>query len=327
MKVLKLLTNNPQINLSSEYYYLVDDEFKNDDIFIFWKNKNTVVIGKNQGLAAEVNQIYAKDHDMKIVRRFSGGGAVYHDDGNICFTFIKRNQKNNFDFKKSLTDIIDFFNSVGVNAYFSGRNDILVNERKVSGNAVYFWKNDYMIHGTLLFDVDIEKLVTVLTVDQSKLSSKGIESVRSRVLNICDVYSKGMKEFENDFIKFFETKYNTQCIELDNTNNPKVLDINNNIFGNKNWIYERDFDFNFTNSIKTDKGLVTLKLCTSKNIITDIDMFSDSLLALDLKEVAKQFINQKYEIENIKEIASKINLNEILENLNIDQFISLFFKI
>lgn len=327
MKLIKLLTESPWINLSSEFNFLTNPKYENEDICIIWKNKNTIVIGKNQSLSAEVNQLYAKQHNMNIARRFSGGGSVYQDNGNICFTFIKRNKRKEFEFKKSLNDIIEFLQSINIKAYFSGRNDILVDEKKVSGNAVYFYKNDYMIHGTLLFDVDVEKMVTVLTVDQSKLSSKGIESVRSRVLNLKDKFNGDVLEFEKKLISFFETKYNTSCEYINSENDSDVTKICNETFSNNKWIYERDFSFNFTNSLKTKNGLLTLKLQTENNTIKDIEFFSDSLIALNIKEIQNIFINQKYEIDNIKNICNKIDLNTILEDLTIDELINLFFKI
>lgn len=325
MKLINLLTNNPSINLSSEYYYLTDDKYKNEDIIIIWKNKNTIVIGKNQNLASEVNQIYANEVNTKIVRRFTGGGAVFQDDGNICFTFIKRNQKNVFDFKKSLNDIIEFLNKLNINVHFSGRNDILLGDKKISGNAVYFYKNDYMIHGTLLFDLDVEKMVKILTVDKSKLISKGIESVKSRIANLKDVYSKDVNEFHKEFIHFFENKYNLKVEHVDLSNNPSVIKLNNETFDNYNWIYGRDFEFNFENKIKTLKGLLMVKLLTENNLIKDIEFYSDSLTSLNLKEMQKYFLNQKYDVDSIKNVIKKINLNNILEDISQEELITLFF--
>lgn len=327
MKLIKLLTNDPSINLASEYYYLTNDEFQKDDIIIFWKNKNTVVIGKNQSLASEVNQLYAKENNMKIVRRFSGGGSVYQDDGNICFTFIKRNKKKEFSFQKALQDIIEFLKHEDICAYFSGRNDILVNDKKVSGNAVYFYKEDYMIHGTLLFDVDIEKMVTVLTVDRSKLTSKGIESVKSRVLNLKDIYNGDIEKFENKFLNFFENKYKSKFELVDNTTNDLIVKIDKSIFNNNDWTYERDFDFNFKNSLKTKYGLISVSLKTEKNIIVDIEFYSDSLTALDLKELRSSFLNVDYQIENIIAIGQSIDLSKMLEEFTLDDLVKLFFEV
>ncbi|MDE5545379.1 MAG: lipoate--protein ligase [Malacoplasma sp.] len=326
MKIIKLNSTNPEINLASEHYYLTEEQYLKDDLFLFWKNKNTIVIGKNQNFAGEVNQIFANELNVSCVRRNSGGGAVFQDSGNICFTFIKRNKKDKFNFKECLIDIVDFLNSVGIKANFSGRNDIIVNEKKVSGNAVLFYKNDYLIHGTLLFDVDIEKMVKLLTVDKTKLTSKGIESVKSRVENIKNLVDLNQNDFEEKFIKFFENKYNSKRENIDLTNNKKIKKLVEEKFGNKNWIYGRDFDFTYTNKIRIPSGSLEIKLKTNNNKITDIYFTSDGLFCENLNEFENLFLNQSYEINNIKEIVKNYNLNTILENLTAENIIELFFK-
>ncbi|BAC44657.1 lipoate--protein ligase [Malacoplasma penetrans] len=326
MKIIKLTSNNPSINLSSEYFYLTNQNYKDDDIFLFWKNKNTIVIGKNQSYANEVNQIYANEINAKIVRRMSGGGAVFQDDGNICFTFIKRNQKSKFNFKDCLYDIVEFLNSVNIKAEFSGRNDIIVNGKKISGNAVMFHKDDYLIHGTLLFNVDVEKMVRLLTVDKSKLISKGVESVRSRVENICNLTSIKQDEFENQFLSFLENKYQTKQIIEDLSNNEDVKKLDLEKFNNKDWIFGRDFEFNYQNKIRIENGLLEIKLQTENNIIKDIKLNSDGLFCFDLETFENLFINQQYNIEVIKNIANNFNLNEILEGLTPNNIVELFFN-
>lgn len=326
MKIINIKTTDPRINLASEYYYLTNNEYKNDDLFLFWKNKNTIVIGKNQSFSSEVNQIYAKENNVNIVRRMSGGGAVFHDDGNICFTFIRRNMKNSFQFKDSLIDIINFFKSENINAEFSGRNDIIVNNKKVSGNAVMFYKNDYLIHGTLLFNTNIEKMVNLLTVDKSKLISKGIESVKSRVENIANLTNKEQIEFENNFISFFEKKYNSKRIDVDLTKNKEVLDIIHDFFGNNNWTYGRDFDFNYKNRIRIKNGSLEVFIRTEKNIIKEIEINSDGLLTFDISDFKKLFINEEYSISNITNLIKGYDLNTVLEDLTPKDVVDLFFN-
>ena len=326
MKIIKLISTNPQINLASEHFFLTENKYLNDDLFLFWKNKNTVVIGKNQNFSSEVNQIFANELNVSCVRRDSGGGAVFHDDGNVCFTFIKRNKKNKFNFKECLIDIVEFLNSIKIGATFSGRNDIIVNQKKVSGNAVLFYKNDYLIHGTLLFDVDIEKMVKLLTVDKSKLISKGIESVKSRVENIKNLINLTQNIFEEKFIEFFENKYHSKRENLDLSEDEKIQKLVKEKYGNKDWIFGRDFDFNYTNKIRIPSGSLEVKLKTNKNKIVDIYFTSDGLFCDNLEKFEKLFLNQNYEINKIKEIIKNYNLNNILENLTTQNIIELFFK-
>lgn len=326
MKILFLKSNSPQVNLASEYrLFIRKDLYENEDLFIIWKNKNTVVIGRNQNINAEVNMVYANEIKANVVRRFSGGGAVYQDDGNICFTFIKRNQKDKFNFKTCLQDIVDFFKSQNLNASFSGRNDILINDKKVSGNAVYFHQQDYLLHGTLLFDVDIEKMMKILTVDKTKLTSKGIESVKSRVINIQDLVNDDVNQFTEKLVKYFEDKYNSKVEYLDLSNEQYTKQYLKDIFDNHEWIYGRDFEFNFENKIKLNSGILSVRLKTDKNYISNINFYTDSLFANNLNKLNDLLINTPYEINKIKEKLTNINLNDYCLDLDIDLLISLIF--
>lgn len=326
MKVLVLRSTSPHVNLASEYrLFIKKDLYGNEDLFIIWKNKNTVVIGRNQNLNAEVNMIYANEIHANISRRFSGGGAVYQDDGNICFTFIKRDAKKFFNFKDCLIDIVDFFKSQNLNATFSGRNDILINDKKVSGNAVYFNKDDYLIHGTILFDVNIETMLKILTVDKTKLTSKGIESVKSRVLNIKDVVADTRNQFELKLINYFENKYNNKADYLDLSDEQYTKEFLDETFGNPSWIYGRDFDFNYENKITLKSGILTVRLKTDKGIISDISFYTDSLFANNLNKLAELLKNTNYQINTVKNKLANYNLDSFCLDLDIDLLINLVF--
>ena len=193
MKLLILKSKDPYLNLAIEEYL-----FRNttDDIFMLWQNEPTVVIGKNQNVYAEINREYTKEHNIKIARRITGGGAVYHDLGNVNYTFISSRNKEGIDFKYFTAPIIDALKAIGVNAELSGRNDITVNCKKISGNAQYSTDTRTLHHGTLLFDSDLSVLSSALNVDEEKIRSKAISSTRSRVINIKDLILENYKTDE-----------------------------------------------------------------------------------------------------------------------------------
>ena len=139
---------NPYFNLAMEEYFLKNTK---EDLFLLWRNESAIIVGKNQNTLSEINYEYVKEHDIKVVRRQSGGGAVFHDLGNICFTFIACNNNHFSDFKRFTMPIVDALKGLGVNAEFSGRNDLLIDGQKFSGNAQYNYKDRVMHHGTLLF--------------------------------------------------------------------------------------------------------------------------------------------------------------------------------
>lgn len=172
---------NPYFNLALEELLL--NKVEQEEVILYlWQNENTVVIGRNQNPWKECNLELLSRVNGKVARRLSGGGAVYHDLGNLNFTFLMREENENLS--KQLGIIITALKELGIEAEFSGRNDILVDNKKISGNAFYREENKYYHHGTLLFDIDMEILPKILTPSIEKLQSKGIDSVKSRVINL-----------------------------------------------------------------------------------------------------------------------------------------------
>lgn len=172
------------------YYNMAAEEFfldrHNGNFFILWQNKNAIVVGKNQNALAEIDADFVKENQIDVVRRLSGGGAMYQDLGNLNFTFICDEKKWFSDYSYFTTPVINAMNNLGVNLTLSGRNDIMLGDFKVSGNAQAVRGERIMHHGTLLIDADLSVLGKALTPDPEKISAKGIKSVSSRVININD---------------------------------------------------------------------------------------------------------------------------------------------
>ncbi|MBR4256441.1 MAG: lipoate--protein ligase family protein, partial [Clostridia bacterium] len=182
MKIYKNEITDPYFNLASEQYLLDTEE---DDVFMLWRNRPSVIIGRNQNAYAEINRGFVTDNDIAVVRRLTGGGAVFHDLGNINFTFItKKGGADALDFARFCQPVIDALRALGVPAELSGRNDMTADGRKFSGNAQCVYNGRVMHHGTLLFDADMNSMAGALNVDPEKMKSKGVKSVRARVCNL-----------------------------------------------------------------------------------------------------------------------------------------------
>lgn len=330
MKIIRLLNdNNPYINLASEEFLLKEKkDLLDEDLFLIWKNSNTIVIGNSQNALSEINLLYVNENNIKVSRRMTGGGAVYHDFGNINFTFIKRKQRPMFDFKVCLSEIIEFLNSLNLNATYSGRNDILIGDKKISGTAVHFYENDYLIHGTLLYDVDIDILINCLNVNKEKLASKGIESIKSRVDNIKNhLLSKpSVVEFENMLISYFENKYNEKVIYMDLKNDLRVLDLTLNKYAKYDYIFGKNYDFNFKNTLKLSASILTVNINIDSGFIKDIHFYTDALYDSKLNILETIFKNTKYTIQSVKTILESLEINYYYQELNNDLFIKLLFN-
>ncbi len=182
MKFLILDTKDPYLNLAIEEYFF---RYEQDDVFLLWQNSPTVVVGKNQNVYAELNLEAVRERDIRVARRITGGGAVYHDGGNLNFSFLSSERGGGgLDFAYFTAPILAALGEMGIVATLSGRNDLLTDGKKFSGNAQYSANGRTLHHGTLLFDSDLDVLDEVLNVDEEKLRAKAIRSTRSRVTNL-----------------------------------------------------------------------------------------------------------------------------------------------
>ena len=187
MSTLRLLISDsydPWFNLAAEEYVLKNFS---DDVFMLWQNHNAIIVGKHQNTLAEINLEYVKEKNIKVVRRMSGGGAVFHDLGNLNFTFIMNGEEGHLvDFRKFTRPILDVLLKLNIDARFEGRNDLTIGGLKFSGNAEHVYKQRVLHHGTLLFSSLMSDLSNALKVNPLKYKDKAVKSIRSRVTNISE---------------------------------------------------------------------------------------------------------------------------------------------
>lgn len=275
MKYIRLKTTDPHLNLAVEEYLFRSSE---DDIFMLWQNEPTVVVGKNQNAYAEVNTEYAKEHGINIVRRITGGGAVYHDLGNLNYTFITSESKAKaLDYEYFTRPIIDALATLGVVATLSGRNDLEVNGKKFSGNAQFCSDGRILHHGTLLFNTDVNEMSAVLRVDKEKLEYRAVKSHKSRVANLCNIIGKGIDL--NGFIALIEN-FVIKSMEAEPTPPPSNDEING--LAERNRSYEWVFSdkryltsYTVTRRKKYPFGIVNLEIKLDGDIIEDIVISGD----------------------------------------------------
>ena len=289
---------NPYENLSIEEY-LLEDCREDECIIYLWQNKKTVVIGKNQNEWKECQAENLEKDGGHVVRRLSGGGAVYHDTGNLNFTFLVR--KENYDLDKQLQVIINAVNSLGIKAVKSGRNDILADGRKFSGNAFYKKGDHYYHHGTLMVDVDTGALSRYLTVSDAKLKSKGVDSVKSRVTNLKALNPEiTIESLAEALVEAFQQVYGLKAGErtLEGMSQD-LLQSKIDRFSSWEWIYGRKIDFQYELTGKTEAGEVTLQLQVSSGIIEDLVVYSDSLDDKASEKIAELLRGTKYSADVI----------------------------
>ncbi len=214
---------NPTFNIASEEYLLKNTK----DYYIYvWRNSPAVIVGVNQNTLSEINVNYLNNNNIKLVRRLTGGGAVYHDLNNVCYTVIAPYNKGEETFKRFSSPVIAFLKTLGITAEFSGRNDILVDGKKISGTAETVYKDRIMHHGTLLFDTDFSVMGKVLNPDKIKTESKGVKSVKSRVTNLKNYLGdrldiNSFMEMLCSFLKMDLEEYTFTSSDMENINKIK----------------------------------------------------------------------------------------------------------
>lgn len=267
---------DPHKNLAIEEY-LFSRCGKDEAILYLWQNENTIVIGKNQNAWRECQISRIEEDGAVIARRISGGGAVFHDLGNLNFTFLAC--KENYDLKKQLEVILKAVQKLGIQAEATGRNDILVDGRKFSGNAFHEHKNRCYHHGTIMVDVKLEELDKYLNVSRKKLESKGIKSVRSRVANLKD-YNPGItiEQLKKALRETFEEVYGheSRVIKEEEFDREAVWELYQK-YSSWDWVYGREFEFQYEISERFGWGQVEIQFQVASGQITDVEVYSDSL--------------------------------------------------
>ena len=288
MKAYINTSTDPYFNLAAEQY-LLDTE--DGQIFLLWRNDKAVIIGRNQNAYAEIDRAYVKEHNIAVVRRLTGGGAVFHDLGNVNFTFISpKSEDDLLDFSHFCAPVVAALQKLGIPAELSGRNDMTVNGRKFSGNAACVYNGKSMHHGTLLFSADLSDVEGALNVDPEKMQSKGIKSVRSRVCNL--------KEYlpDLDVIRFFDYLKSEIAPDASYFSDGQIKEIQklkDEKYGTWEWNYGVSKQYAKTVKKRYPFGSVEVSYTAENGILTDVKISGDYFGASPTKELEEKLTGKR----------------------------------
>lgn len=303
MKYIRNYSTEPYFNLAAEEYLLDGDE---SNIFMLWQNSPAVIIGRNQNTYSEVNAAFAADNNIKVVRRLTGGGAVYHDLGNVNFTFITDESGGGvLDFARFCRPIIETLNSLGAKAELSGRNDIIIEGKKVSGNAQCVRNKKIIHHGTLLFCSDLTVVGSVLSVNRKKLESKGIKSVASRVANINDYINYQLSV--NEFIDYIYNYIGGELSLFSNSQKNEIQALADTKYSTWEWNWGQSKKFEGTADGRFDWGGIEIGYTLEGGFIKDIKICGDFFGIGVITEYEKSFIGCKFTPDGLKEPLLTVN--------------------
>ena len=324
MRYIKNPSTNPYYNMAFDEYCL-ESLPMDEPVFYLWQNRPAVIVGFNQEVNTEVNLDYLKENGIDLVRRVTGGGAVFHDLGNLNYTIVGRSEDLERDYPEYASIMAKALQSLGVPATLSGRNDILVEGRKVSGFAKRVCKNRLMVHGTLMYNVDVDVLTKVLNPSNTKLQSKGIASVRSRVANLCDYLPEipNIQTFSNRLEEILSCNNADTEYQLSDTDLANIQLLTDKKFATWEWNYGRSPKATLTHSSRLACGTVEIHLTLTENRISSCRFGGDFLGNLPATDLESALIEVIYDTENIEKRLSSFTISDYFDGVTVEELVKL----
>ena len=297
-------------------------EFPVQDYFFMWQVGPTVIFGRNQLLENEVDVAFCRDNGIEFYRRKSGGGCVYADEGNIMLSYITPDINVNFTFSRYMLMVEHALQRLGITAKTTGRNDILIDGKKVSGNAFYRLPKCSIVHGTMLYDTDIDAMVNATTPSAAKLKSKGVESVRQRVTTVKEYISLSLNEFKKSLRELLCDA--TMVLGDDDI---RAIEKLSQEYYSRDFIYGNNPTYTFSNVMRFDGvGELKLDLEIRDNVIRKVNLSGDFFIIGDVDGMLlSKLKGVAYTRAAVENIMASISCGDVIMNLSNEQFINLFF--
>lgn len=314
---------DPYFNLATEEYLLDKVE---DDIFVLWRNEPSVIVGRFQNSLAEINLDFVNNKEIKVVRRLTGGGAVFHDLGNLNFTFIESNSHG--DFRSFTQPILEMLQSLGVDARFEGRNDLMINGQKFSGNAQCKHNKRTMHHGTLLFSTEMNDMSEALKVNPLKFEDKAVKSVRKRVTNISSHLAEPMTvmQFTQQLMEYvMQNKSNAQQSPLTQAEIAQIEQLRDEKYSTWDWNFGTSPRYSYSKLIRATGGNLEIHLQIEKGTIEAVRIYGDFFALKDVKELEQKLLHLPHERKFLYEFLQDLQVETYLLNISAEEFLEVMF--
>lgn len=326
MLIIDSPSHDAYFNIASEEFLL--NKYPKEEIFLLYVNAPSIIVGKYQNTLAEINLDFVKANNIKVVRRMSGGGAVYHDLGNLNFSFHSPSTGKDFtDFTKFTAPIIAMLNELGVPAALKGRNDLLVNDKKFSGNAKLVKGGKVIQHGTILLDSEMSILADALKVNPLKFKDKAIKSTRARVTNLKPFLPEDMsnEDFKKSLISYMlKTNPGAEIHTLSQDEIRGIQHLADEKYSTWNWNFGFSPAYNFSKADKFPAGFIEVHLDVVKGVIEKAKVFGDFFASKPIEDFEAQLIGKKHDIESLKFVFEQMNLVDYFGKVTLDEIVELF---
>jgi lipoate-protein ligase A len=321
MKYVNFPTNEVRrlpFYLSTEEYLAT--HYPKDEYFFMWQVQPTVIFGRNQLIENEVNLEFVKENKIQYYRRKSGGGCVFADFSNIMFSFVTPHFNKDFVFDSYLTRVVNILKGLGLNAEFSGRNDILVDGLKVSGNAFYQVNNRSVVHGTMLFDTDMSLLIRSITPSNEKLISKGIDSVRKRVTNLKEHLSIDIEEFK----QVMKNQIADDQITLTSYDMEEIAKIEETYL-KEEFIYGKNPKYTIIKKGRTEAGTIEIAFELKNNVVKNVNILGDYFVLGDIEIPLRRLEGIQATLSSFQNALKEVEMKDYIMNFTTLDFLQIIF--
>ena len=319
---------DPYYNLAFEEYILTNRT--DGDYLMLWQNDNTVVIGANQNTEEEINKAFIDEHHINVVRRATGGGAVYHDLGNLNYSFITDvDEAARLSLDRFTEPVVSALRGLGLDAHASGRNDILIGEHKVSGTAQRILGKRILHHGTLLFDSDPSLIAGALKVDPGKFKAKSSKSVRSRVGNIRELLGTESDMTITEFWDYLKEELSGSGFlqeELPPEAITQIEELRRTKYSTWEWNYGKSPAYDMVNSDRFDGGGLEVRLSVRKGVITDIAFYGDYMSRTSSEELIEMLKGCAYREADVASCLDMIDISDLFGSITGDEVLQVIFN-
>lgn len=326
MLIINQSITDPYFNIASEEFLLKNFS---EDIFLLYTNSPSIIVGKHQNTMAEINHEFVTIKGIPVIRRLSGGGTVYHDLGNVNYSFITNGSKGNLvDFKKHTQPIIDVLKLLGVDACIGGKNDIRVGDRKISGNAEHIYKNRVLHHGTLLFDSKLDELNESIKVNLNAYNDKAVKSIRSHVANIKEYLKEdiSIENFKEKLIAHIMALFpNPINYHLSPNDTHSINELITTKFSTWEWNYGYSPTYSLNRHINIKNGILYIEINVEKGIINKMSIKSQLLMTERLEELEKLMAGCLHEKDEITKKLADIEINQFIPKISREEFVKSLF--
>ena len=316
MIYLESKSHDPYFNLALEEY-VFEKLDQNEEYFMLWQNDNTIVVGKYQNTAQEINQEFVDQNHIRVARRLSGGGAVYHDKGNLNFTFIVSEEGHGLQFRQFIQPVIRALAKLGIHAEFTGRNDITIDGKKISGNSQYVKRGRIMHHGCILVDSNLTNVSEALRPKEAKFESKSAKSVASRVTTIhaCSPKEITVEIFKKALAEEVLQGSGAREYELSEADLAEIQKLADEKYRTWEWNYGKSGNYNYQKSQKYDFGMVEISAVVKEGVLQEVHIYGDFFGNGEIADLEQALHGEALDENLAGRIADKIDVDHYIHGM------------